>query len=102
MPSLVNSLQVPLDPAGSHEDRAADLRVRQAVSGEPADLLLLRSEHLVLLGLRFRTVPLVATSLPRSFPERIHADRVDGVPQWVDPWTPQGVHRRDGSPQPRQ
>jgi hypothetical protein len=77
---------VPLDGAGSDEELAADLRVRQAVAGEPADLLLLRSEHLALLGAALPDRLAVGDKLsPWAFPERLHADRVEGVPQWVDP-----------------
>jgi hypothetical protein len=34
--------QVPFDRAGGQEQLGADLRVRQAVAGQPGDLLLLR------------------------------------------------------------
>ena len=42
--------QVPLDGARAEEQLGADLRVRQAVAGEPGDLLLLRRELVARLG----------------------------------------------------
>ena len=75
-----------LDGAGTQEQPRTNVRVRQAVAGEPADLLLLRSEHLALLGAALADRLAGSDKLsPWAFPERIHADRVEGVPQWVDP-----------------
>jgi hypothetical protein len=72
---------VPLDRAGAEEQLRPDLGVGQAVSGEPADLLLLRSEHLALLGAALAHRLAGRDQLSAcALGERIHADRVEGVP----------------------
>src|SRR5215475_9510267 len=67
--------QVPLDRARADEELRADLRIRQAVAGEPGDLLLLRRELLVRAGdalarLLARSQQLAVGSLG----ERLHPD----------------------------
>src|SRR5580698_10668094 len=68
--------QVPLDRARADEQLRADLRVRQAVAGQPGDLLLLRRELVARVGaslahLLARGEQLAAGALG----ERLHPDR---------------------------
>ena len=58
--------QVPFDGARGQEQLRADLRVRQAVAGQPGDLLLLRGELVARLELRLRTFSPVAISSRRA------------------------------------
>src|SRR5580693_9715046 len=72
--------QVPLHRARADEQLRADLRVRQAVAGEPGDLLLLRRELLARIGAAFaylltRRDQLAAGALG----ERLHSDRGEQV-----------------------
>src|SRR5580693_5274399 len=72
--------QVPLDRARTDEQLRADLRVRQAVAGQPGDLLLLRRELVARVGasladLLARREQLAAGALG----ERLHPDRGEQV-----------------------
>src|SRR6185437_14721875 len=72
--------QVPFDRARADEQMGADLRVGQAVAGEPGDLLLLRRELAARLGtalayLFTRRQQLAAGALG----ERLHPDRGEHV-----------------------
>src|SRR5580704_11441911 len=72
--------QVPLDRARADEQLRADLRVRQAVAGQPGDLLLLRRELVARVGaslahLLARREELAAGALG----ERLHPDRGEQV-----------------------
>src|SRR5215468_8949691 len=72
--------QVPLDGARADQQLRADLRVRQALAGEPGDLLLLRRELLACPGAALPRLLACRQQLAAgALGERLHADRVEQV-----------------------
>src|SRR6516225_8564408 len=72
--------QVPLDRARADEQLGADLRVRQAVAGEPGNLLLLRGELLDRAGAALARLLTRRQQLAAgAFGERLHPDRGEQV-----------------------
>src|SRR5262249_37535328 len=97
--------EVPLDRAGAQEELRADLRVREAVTREARDLLLLRGELIARLVCAFPDgCPRRHELPPGALGERLHADldedvvgalkllaRVDAAPLAPQPFTVEQV-----------
>ena len=70
--------QVPLDRARADEQLGADLRVRQALAGEPGDLLLLRREPPARARVAFARLLACRQQLAAgAIGECLHADLVE-------------------------